>query len=183
MYSLILSFIIMLLLSGCVAQQGQNREQRAPSMQMNSVTPQTTNDFAQRWNSLLDTTGCPYKLLTLMLQEQNDTLVATTSLSEDIELQTVFTMDKKFKSLQITSSPSSKKERFLLLTTWTQAIMTVRPDVDQASISDLFHRFGIDVNGDLSDITDITISELDAKLSMKTNGTTIILSFTENDAP
>lgn len=154
----IILFIIMMQLAACSRETRQNVELHPSEMRLHatnlSATAQTNplgqtyNEFRDRWNSLTEQTGSPYSLpalysKTLLLNDRYLTLQLGI---DDAHEVTAASLSYRF---QASSPQATTVSKASFLTTWTQLLLTARPQWNESDLVDIYTRFGIDVEGKL----------------------------------
>jgi hypothetical protein len=184
----LLLVIILLLLSGCEMRQATAPNENEDRLKMyakrieilSRTSPMKSDDFRARWNSINETMGHELMLPAFQLQQTSDYNYFSISFTSYLDMKVTFNKTHQLRSITITGTPTNKRERFHLLNSWVQTMMTTRPELDNATISELFHRFGVDVNGDLSELDRTSIVANNATYEIRRDGQQIVFIFKEN---
>src|SRR5690606_21976634 len=81
----------------------------------------------------------------------------TANLTTQIVLQ-VNVVDNFVQSLSLNSKANTTTSVLPMLTSWSQAIMMLHPSIELKDVDEIFHKFGVGPNADLSNVKETTFT-------------------------
>ena len=122
-------------------------------------------NFKERWNSVTDEQMSNLYIKKLEEVETNGETIYRTQLNSQI-LLSITTFNNYVQSLEMNCQGKSRDNIYNMLTSWSQMITIVHPDMEILDVDNIFNRIGVGPNADLTNMKSTSFTYLDLQYDL-----------------